>query len=210
MADTITMTEGQLGARLRADAKGAPKAVFRAMTSAAQRGKAFIVGKSPVDRGLLRNAWKVVKLSVLGEVHLVNDQPYAGVVERGARPFRISSEGLWYLKGWVMRKLKSGEMFPMGARFKINWARGWNKAIRTAKGQSLITSKRRVRFSKEQLEKEAERIAWAIAKTFEKVGMKGKRFVMSNLHLLAELMDDEVKRSLSTFFNRPLTGDRNG
>jgi len=188
MADTITMTEGQLGARLRADAKGAPKAVLRAMVSAAQRGKSFIVGKSPVDRGLLRNAWKVIKLSILNEVHLVNDQPYAGIVERGARPFRISSEGFWYLKAWVMRKLQSGEM-------------NGRSSLRTHK----IMRRRKT----ENLEREAENITWAIAKKFERVGMRGKRFVMQNLPQLASLMDSEVQRSLSVFFNRPL-GDRNG
>jgi hypothetical protein len=206
MANSITMTEGQLGARLRADAAKSPKVVFRAMVSAAQRGKAFIVGKSPVDRGILRNAWKVVKLSTLNEVDLVNDQPYAGVVERGARPFKVSSEGIWALKAWVMRKLQSGQMFPTGAHTKITFAKGWNKAIRQAKGQSLITSTRRKRFTKPELEQQAESIAWAIAKTFEKVGIKGKRFVMQNLELLAGLMDAEVQRYLSDFFNRPISG----
>jgi Bacteriophage HK97-gp10, putative tail-component len=189
MPDHIAMTEGQLGARLRADSKGAPKAVFRAMFSAAQRGKAFIVGKSPVDRGILRNAWKVIRLSSINEVQLVNDQPYAGIVERGARPFKISSAGLWALKSWVLRKLKSGEMNGRS---------------------SLKTKKLMKRRNTPDLEKEAEGIAYAIAKKFEKVGMKGKRFVLNNLTILASLMDAEVKRSLSTFFNRPLRGSSDG
>jgi len=204
------MTDGQLGARLRSDATGGPKAILQAMYSAAQRGKSFLVSKSPVDRGILRNAWKVVKLSVFNAVELVNDQPYAGVMERGAKPFKISSEGLWALKAWVMRKLKSGEMFPQGAQTKITWAKGWSKQLAGAKGTSLITSHRKKRFTTAQLEVEAESIAWAIAKTFEKVGIKGKRFVMQNLTILAQLMDDEVKRSLSTFFNRPIRSGFNG
>lgn len=206
MPETITMTESQLGARLRSDEAGAPKAVIKAMISAAQRGKSFMVGKSPVDRGILRNAWKVIKLSSLGVVELTNDQPYAGIMERGARPFKISGAGLWALKGWVMRKLMSGEMVPQGAQTRITWARGWNKRIRTAKGESLISTRRRRRFSRAQLEVEAERIAYAIAKNFEKVGMKGKWFVMNNLTQLAQLMDSEVKRSLSKFFNRNIRG----
>ncbi len=203
MTETIALTEAQLGARLRSDANGAPDAVFRAMYSAAQRGKAFIVGKSPVDRGILRNAWKVVKLSTLKTVELTNDQPYAGVMERGARPFKISNDGIWALKAWAMRKLRSGEMTPTGAQTRITWAKGWNKALRKAKGESLITSHRSKRIKKTELEAEAERIAWAIAKTFEKVGIKGKFFVMNNLEKLAFLMDAEVKRSLGVFFNRP-------
>jgi hypothetical protein len=210
MGSTITMTEAQLGARLRSDAKGAPKAVFNAMYSAAQRGRSFIIGKSPVDRGILRNAWKVIKLSSIQTVELTNDQPYAGIVERGARPFKMSSTGIFYLKGWVMRKLKSGEMYPEGAQTKISWAKGWSKKLKTAKGESLITSKRKRKFSKDELEKAAESIAYAIAKTFEKYGMKGKRFVLNNLTKLAELMDGEVKRYLSNFFNRRLAGGSSG
>lgn len=178
MPETITMTEGQLGARLRSDATGSPKAVFRAMVSAAQRGKSFIVGKSPVDRGILRNAWKVIKLSSKGIVELTNDQPYAGIMERGARPFKISSEGLAALKWWVIRKLRSGEMQVKGTKHRKR--RSYNK----------------------KLEQEATGIAYAISKKFERVGIKGKRFVMNNLTQLAQLMDSEVKRSLANFFNR--------
>lgn len=170
---TVEMTEAELGARLRSDAAGSPKAVFRAMVSAAQRGKGYIVKKSPVDRGILRNAWKVIRLSIQNIVELTNDQPYAGVVERGARPFKISPDGLTALKYWAKRKLRSGELTPKGPVG-----------------------------SEQELEREANRIAWAIAKKFEKVGMKGKRFVMENLPILASLMDAEVKRYLGKFFNR--------
>lgn len=181
---SVSMTEGQLGARLRADANGAPKAVFRAMVSASQRGKAFIAGKSPVDRGILRNAWKVVQLSSIGVVELTNDQPYAGIVERGARPFKMSPAGIEALQGWVFRKILDGTI-----------------QMKNVKGK-----KRRARVRWE-LEEEARSIAYAIAKKFEKVGMKGKRFVMNNLTQLAALMDSEIKRSLSNFFNRPLRGN---
>jgi hypothetical protein len=202
MVDSVRMTEAQLGARLRADAKGVPKAVFQAMFSAAQRGKAFLVEQSPVDRGILRNAWKILRLISIQTVELTNDQPYAGIVERGSKPFKISQEGIQALKGWAMRKLQSGEMMPTGAQTKITWARGWDKKHRQAKGESLIKSKRKKRFSKQQLEQEAQSIAYAIAKKFERIGMKGQRFVMKNLGTLASLMDAEVKRYLSKFFNR--------
>lgn len=203
MPDTIRMDEKQLALRLKADERGAPKAIQRAMFSAGQRAKAWIVKETPVDRGILRNAWKVIKLSD-GSVEVANDQPYAGIMEMGARPFKVSPEGIWALKGWVMRKLKSGQMFAQGAGVKIGWAKGWKKALLKAKGESLITSKRKVGPKGMDLEKEAERIAWAIAKTFEKVGMKGKYFVMRNLPYLASLMEAEVERYLEKFFGRPL------
>lgn len=192
MGETITMTEGQLGARLRADSKGASKAILRAMFSAAQRGKAFIVKKSPVDRGILRNAWKVIKLS--DGVDLVNDQPYAGIVERGSRPFKVSGEGLWALKAWALRRLKVGDIVSKT-----------RSATHTRKG----IARKRIKVNSE-LEQEAESIAWAIKRTFERVGMKGKRFVMHNIEQLAFLMDAEITRSLNSFFNRSLKGSTDG
>jgi hypothetical protein len=103
---SIVIESSQLGARLRSDANELPGVIQRAMFSAAQRGKAFIVSKSPVDRGILKNAWRVVKMS--DGVMLINDQPYAGVMEQGARPFKISREGREALAAWVMRKLLNG------------------------------------------------------------------------------------------------------
>lgn len=178
----IVMTEGQLGARLQSDAKGLPKQVFLATFSAAQRGKALLVKESPVDRSILRNAWKVMKLGNMSGVELVNDQPYAGIMERGARPFKMSSEGIFALKGWVMRKIKAGQITPQGMYGPFG------------KGRKRIRGF--------DLEREAESIAYAIAKNFEKVGIKGKRFVMKNLLVLAALMDQEVTRYLTSFFNR--------
>ncbi len=199
---TITIEPGALGARIRSDHKGAPKAVDRAIYSALQRGKAYIVGKTPVDRGILRNAWKVIRLST-GGAELINDQPYAGVMERGARPFKISSAGIFALKGWVMRMFKSGKMFPEGAGSRIVWKRGWDKRLATATGSSQIKRTIKKRFKKADLEEQAENIAYAIAKSFEKVGVKGKRFVWKELPKLAQIMEDEINRSLSNFFNRP-------
>jgi hypothetical protein len=180
---TIDLTPSQLGARLRSDEKGAPKAVQRAMFSAVQRGKAYIVGKTPVDRGILRNAWQVIKLS--DGVELTNDQPYAGVIETGSRPFKMSRAGILALKGWVMRKIKSGEIAP-----------------ERRKQVAATKTSMKKRISNQTMEKQAESIAYAIAKTFEKIGMKGRRFVMNNLPQLAELMDAEISRYLDKFFNR--------
>jgi hypothetical protein len=203
---SVRMTEAQLSARLRADAKGAPKAVYQAMFSAAQRGKAFLVERSPVDRGILRNAWKIVRLSSTKEVELTNDQPYAGVVERGARPFKISKAGREALTGWVKRKILAGniQIVKHGASTRHM---PWKKA-RAAQLEHKKRGKAWKQAALWALEDEAKSIAFAIAKKFERVGMKGKRFVMKNLPALAGLMDAEVTRYLSKFFNRPFTGGK--
>lgn len=184
----IRIEAKDLGARLISDANGSMKAISRAIFSAAQRGRAYMVSKSPVDRGILKVAWKVIQTANGAE--LVNDQPYAGVMEMGARPFKISPDGLNALIGWVMRKLAVGEMQP-------------RKLPAFHPRQSIKTRQPGRRSRTAELTKEAESIAWAIAKTFEKVGIKGKRFVWLAMPKLAALMQEEVDRSLTNFFNRP-------
>lgn len=184
---TLTIDAKAIGARIRADHKGAPKAVDRAIFSGLQRGKAYIVGKTPVDRGILKNAWKVIRLST-GGAELTNDQPYAGIMERGARPFKMSKEGVEALAGWVFRKILNGTIQVRKAGGKFS---------------SLSGNKRHKHLVKANLEEEALRIAYMIAKHFEKVGMKGKRFVWKELPKMAELMEKEINRSLDVFFNRP-------
>jgi hypothetical protein len=192
---TITIDAGSLGARITSDHKGAPKAVSRAIYSGLQRGKAYIVGKSPVDRGILRNAWKVIRLSNGGS-ELVNDQPYAGIMERGARPFKISREGREALARWVFRKILQGSIQVQKAG-RVSKAKYLPVGVAQARAQQ---HKARVRA---ELEAEADAIAWAIAKKFERVGMKGKRFVWQALPKLADIMEEEINRSLTKFFNRP-------
>lgn len=165
----IEFTPEQLGARLRADKQKLPQELKRAIKASAQRGRSYIVSESPVDRGILRNAWKVVE-QIDGAI-LQNDQPYAGVVERGARPFKISPEGREALAGWVFRKLLNGTL--------------------------AVNQHKRV-----DLQAEAERIAWAISKKFEKLGMRGTQFVKKSLPVLAAMMDEEIVEYLQRFFQR--------
>lgn len=193
----ISFKPGELGARLRSDAKGTPKALVKAMKSAAHAGRALLISDSPVYRGILKNAWKVV--AFVDGVELVNDQPYAGVIERGARPFKISPEGFEALKLWVSRKLLAG-----GNTWK--WYRSEAKARSKADRRSArkrMGPTRKMRVVAEQMaDKEASRIAWAIARKWSRVGMQGKYFVRRNLPQLSHAMDKEVTRFLSEFFNR--------
>lgn len=52
-----------------------------------------------VDLGAYKNSWDVIDAG--GEVRLVNDAPYAGVIEQGARPF---TPPLQPLIDWAERK----------------------------------------------------------------------------------------------------------
>ncbi len=197
----ITISAGALGARIRADHKGAPQAVKKAMFSAAQRGKAFIVGRTPVDRGILRNAWKVIRHTDGAE--LVNDQPYAGVMERGARPFKMSRAGREAIREWVKRKILKGAIQRVKHQNSDTSKMSWKDARAAQKTSKKLRSAGWKAEAKWKLDDEAESISWAIVKHFEKVGIRGKRFVYLHLEILARLMDLEIDRYLSNFFNRP-------
>lgn len=215
---------------MRSDASGAPRAVLQAMFSAAQRGRSWIIGKSPVDRGILKNAWRVLKMGSEG-VELVNDQPYAGVMERGARPFIISKAGIEALAAWVKRKiLDTGMGLITGSKSSrkaaISWAArkqrtenkqrnadmksrsGWSPQgkRRATAGPKADTNLKRLKAGVQNqvsdLDKQATGIAYAIAAKFKKVGIAGRFFVRDNLEIMAGLMESEVDRFLSKFFNR--------
>lgn len=221
---TVKIDFDKLGHRIRSDASGSPRAIKQALFSGAQRGKGLLVKHSPVDRGQLRNAWRVLKFR--DGVSLSNDQPYAGIMERGARPFKIGLAGLQALIGWVKRKILDGGWgFFTGnkssQRQAISWAAKREQQENRARNRSMGRGKNRQYGPKANvnmrslrakhagtvalMDKEAEQIAWRIAKNFEKVGIRARRFVWRNLPALAYLMDKEVTRFLSNFFNRPFS-----
>jgi hypothetical protein len=162
---------------------------------------------SPVDRGRLKNGWVI--LSRLGIVDMVNNAPYAGVIERGARPFKISPEGLEALTGWVKRKLIGKghrENAEWAARRSASFERDQYGPVSPFKQYGPKQKRRKSRVQQlvdEGIDKEAKRIAWAIAKKFERLGMRGKFFIRSNLPTLVRLASDEVERFLTKYFNSP-------
>ena len=92
----------KLGAVFRAGAKRALAATREAAVVAAERGRALLVRRSPVYLGLFRAAWKVTRGR---EPTITNSAPYAGVIERGARPHAVSQEGIEAIAEWARLKL---------------------------------------------------------------------------------------------------------
>ena len=81
------------------------RAAKRGLLSAAMRGRALVVKetakKGLVDTGRYRNAWKAQ--SVSNGAVLLNDAPYAAVIEGGRRPgARMPPRGP--IEAWVHRK----------------------------------------------------------------------------------------------------------
>jgi hypothetical protein len=97
----------KLAAVIKADAKGIrAQAIDEGLRYGTLRGRAFLVGRSPVDLGMLKNAWDVVTTLEKGDkaYSLDNTAPYAGVVERGIQPGANISGAFRSLVGWIERK----------------------------------------------------------------------------------------------------------
>lgn len=175
MGNVIAVAPGQLGAVLKTDAAKLPQAVKRAMLKGAQRGRALLVKLSPVDRGILKNAWRIVKLSSEGEngCEVVNDSPHAGVVERGARPgMKMGPAAIESLTGWVKRVI-----------------------LRTSRPKR---GKKAASFA--DWDAEARSIAYAIARKFEREGMKGRFFVKDALPQLTQWVAETVISEITKYY----------
>lgn len=103
MSETV-ISVNDYGARLRLGEAGRDEAVRRGLFKAALVGEAIVAAKTPVDRGQLRNAWKVVPTPTGAE--LFNDAPHAGIVELGSRPHRPPFRPILE---WVVRVLGTGK-----------------------------------------------------------------------------------------------------
>jgi len=102
----IKLTPEGLVRRIREDGQIGAVKVRRSLNDGADRALAHVKKVSPVDKGDLQAAWEVV--NTFDGVELHNSQPYAGIIEVGTRPFRISKVGREALEAWAMRKLQQG------------------------------------------------------------------------------------------------------
>lgn len=87
-----------------ADIEARTRAVRDGLLVAAELAVGHLISQTPVDNGQLKDAWSVVKKghTDLGGLQIVNDAPYAGVIEGGARPHPVSDEGWEAIKRWVL------------------------------------------------------------------------------------------------------------
>jgi hypothetical protein len=109
MAEHV-ITEKQLSAALRREAKQVPQKLARAALRAAHRGKAHLIRRTKekgiTDMGQYANSFEVKK--GLGDDDLAtitNTAPHAGIIELGARPHPVSREGFERIREWVARKM---------------------------------------------------------------------------------------------------------
>lgn len=169
----ISIEFRQLKGSLRRRARGMKKELQRSAVRAAQRGKVLMRRVTPTDQGQLKNSWRVRKGGeVVGSfwlrpktilAYLENDAPYAGVVERGARPHKVSYLGRMAIYEWVRRNRK---LFALSGPRQI--VAGPKR--RGTRGPMLRA-----------LEPDLERITWGIVKRIEREGQKPTFFVRNRL-----------------------------
>lgn len=189
---TIRVPPGQVGALIRATARKSPQAVRAGVRVAAERARSFLTTKSPVYTGVHKNAWAVVAQlagAVLAKVE--NTSPYAGVIERGARPHRISLDGWLALREWVRIKL-----------FRPTITRGKNKgklSSRIVSGPEASSPgpMKGAQGPWGKYGREIDRITNAIAWKIRKHGQKGKFLVRDNLPKFGKWARDEVLEQIA-------------
>lgn len=101
---TFKVDGARMGGIYRAHRTQLPKAVRAGLREGAEHGRTILKTKTPVDLGIMRNAW-VVKDQPYG-ASLDNTAPHAGIIEAGARPHPVSAEGQKAILDWIVRNRK--------------------------------------------------------------------------------------------------------
>lgn len=118
MSKSIRLEPGQLGVALRAGGKKHKEAIDRGTRLAAYRSMAHLKTVSPVGvHAALKNGWHVVHL--LGGYSVRNSAPYAGIVERGARPHPVSKAGIESITEWAAKVLGVDEKEARSVAYAI-------------------------------------------------------------------------------------------
>lgn len=111
----IVLKPEELGPELAARAKEQPLVIDRGLRSGAMRGSGHLarvarrLGKVGVS-GLYASSFRTHRIpsaeaGTRGGWSIHNATPYAGIIEEGARPHKVSAEGREAIRLWVVRKL---------------------------------------------------------------------------------------------------------
>jgi len=98
---TIKLTPPELPGRLTSDAHKMRQGFERGLLESMHKAKRTLQRRTPVDRGQMKSAWRINKN--ITKFSLINDAPYAGIIEAGARPHPVSEEGRESIRLWVSR-----------------------------------------------------------------------------------------------------------
>jgi hypothetical protein len=190
VAVTVTIPPGRLGAFIKGSVNKNADAVRRGIRNGMLRGISVLKKNTPVDQGIMKNAWKLVGVvGTKGLMAILNDAPHAGIVERGARPHMPPLEPILE---WVKRHLRN---FGLRApRFKA--PRQGPLRTERAYAARAMRVQRHVE-SVADFEDEVLAIAEAIRWKIYKKGQEGTYFVRNSLPELRAAVEEEINRALA-------------
>lgn len=172
--------------------------IRRGAIRGAERGRTFIVSKTPTDQGQLRASWKVrpgipsaIARGTQMLAELLNDAPHAGIVERGARPHPVSPEGWMAIYDWVMRH-----------RVELGIVTAGGRARRARPSRVPLAAASGVPGGGVGLDAEAAKITAGIVFKLRMRGQKPTYFVKDNLDVLRRILDAEVRHSVDAALRR--------
>lgn len=113
----IEVSAKDIGKVLATDDKTRRRAMHVGLRRAAHIGRGILVqqatNRGKIDRGQYRAAFRIVREHGARALDrrqgatytILNDAPYAGVIELGARPHKVSEAGREAIREWVRRKV---------------------------------------------------------------------------------------------------------
>lgn len=202
------------------------EAVMRAQRSACHAGKVIVKRATPKDRGLAQNSWQ----ANMGPKNarpptpaawLSNSAPHIGILEKGARPHKVSLQGQRAIYEWVERHFRlvgagggvmSGREVPEGVASNSLTATG-SRRHKVARQNYLDKLTRLGAMLEDNLIRNfpdmgrrmvpaALNIAAAIIQKIRTKGAKPHYFVRGSLPELLNILQDETKRHLTDLSKR--------
>jgi hypothetical protein len=117
----IKIPHNKLGQRIIRDNQRGQAAMRKAAHSTAEIARNILSQAAPVDLGELKASLRVERHAFgTSLATVVADAPYAGIIERGARPHPVSRAGIESLTRWAMRKMREPEDVARGIAFAID------------------------------------------------------------------------------------------
>lgn len=166
---------GKLEQAMRKHGAEVEKAMMKGLRSGAARAQADLkANKDPWDRGLYAGAWTLTD-PTSRQIILSNSAPYAGIIERGARPHKVGKAAREAIRAWVLRK---GILMAEGKR-----------------GPVRVTSRNVNRY-----EKLVDQVVWAICAKIAKEGRKPMWVVRSRLPRFRKYAVEETERAIAEAF----------
>lgn len=200
------------------------EAIMRAQRSACHAGKVIVKRNTPKDRGLAQNSWQ----ANMGPKNarpptpvawLSNSAPYIGILEKGARPHRVSLEGQRAIYEWVERhfRIAGGVVLSardMGQGIKSDSLTNTKSRAHKVQRMDYLDKLSRLGAMLEdnlvrnfpdmgrKLVPAALNIAAAIIQRIRKKGAKPKFFVRALLPILLHILREETHRHLADVSKR--------